>query len=292
MEDIPENFILTRYLYSLTAVNQSLLLALLDRQIDEAMFWIYELYYSGFCEGTFEYLQRLYDTLYKIDNPDLENFINKLRNEWLTDNKLEHHIGSIVATMCMRNYRLDTFINEYFNIKCNHPESKKKRKMVMLIKPDEIEKYKTIIPEKGRAYKLLKTACRYQVRNNANELFMTYVPENPIKLYTHNWEYYAYRSPIWKERIEKHGGYLNHDKSCIEFKEDSNEIDKIQLEFYDNWGFEPDEQTLETQICIFGNNDVVQLNMKEFAAKYGTEIIMKKLKIKKNKPITNSIIYT
>ena len=43
-----EPIIFTRYLYNKTEVKQSLFIALLNRKRDEAMFWAYELYFSGF----------------------------------------------------------------------------------------------------------------------------------------------------------------------------------------------------------------------------------------------------
>jgi hypothetical protein len=80
-----ESFALTRYLYSFIEVRQSLMMALLDRQRDEALFWLYELYFS---EGeAFEYVIQLYNYLYKQYNPVLEAFINKLFAEWEDDDE-------------------------------------------------------------------------------------------------------------------------------------------------------------------------------------------------------------
>jgi hypothetical protein len=166
------------------------------------------------------------------------------------------------------------------------------------MKPHDIEKYKTILSENGKAYKILKIACRYPIRTDFNELFMTYVPENLRELYKNSWEYYAFISPVWKERIESYNGYQNHDKRSIEFNEGSVESDANQQEFYNRWGYEPDEQTNELQEIFIGNYQAKQMTIRDFASKYGAEVIMKKIKIKNNKlpeilpQQINSIIYT
>ena len=48
--------ILTRYLYNLQNVKVSLFMSLIDRNIDEALFWGYEIYHSGFYEDIIDYL--------------------------------------------------------------------------------------------------------------------------------------------------------------------------------------------------------------------------------------------
>ena len=52
---------LTRYLYSRIEVKQSLFVSLLQRDVEQALFWGYELYYSGFQEETFEFVLDIYD---------------------------------------------------------------------------------------------------------------------------------------------------------------------------------------------------------------------------------------
>ena len=48
--------ILTRYLYFKDDVLCSLFFSILNKEKDEALFWAYELYYSGYEEETVEYL--------------------------------------------------------------------------------------------------------------------------------------------------------------------------------------------------------------------------------------------
>ena len=299
MESEPETFILTRYLYSLIEVNQSLMLALLDRNHDESMFWAYEIYYSGFRKELFDYLIQTYENLYKFDNPELGDFIDKLYSEWLFNNGLDHYIGSIIMTLCTRDYRIDQFVTTYFSNTCNLLQFKKPRKKLIIhLNSDDVKKYQTILSENGKAYKTLRVACKYQIRTNCNELFMTYVPDNLRELYRNSWEYYAFLCPVWKERIESHNGYQNHEKQTIEFKEDAVDSDTNLQNFYNIWGYEPDEQSNELQEIFIGDYQTQQLSVRDFASRYGAEIVMKKIKIKNIKsPVIssqqiNSIIYT
>lgn len=59
--------------------------------------------------------------------------------------------------------------------------------------------------------------------------------------YLHNWEYYARTTPIWKNIFKTYGASFK--KKQIIFP-DANKFD----EFYDKYGFEPDEQSKETQL--------------------------------------------
>ena len=58
----------------------------------------------------------------------------------------------------------------------------------------------------------------------------------------YHWEYYAYKSPLWKNRFDKCKIKINDKKKTIKF-EDENEYE----EFYEEYGYEPDEQSKEVQ---------------------------------------------
>jgi len=290
-----DTFIFTRYLYSLTEVKQSLMLALLDRNSDEALFWTYELYYSGFKQETIDYLYQTYEFLYSFDNVDLQGFILKLESEWQNDKTLDHLVGSIAITLCGRKYRIDHFIKEILHIVCKSIY-KKTRKLKVYLKPSDIEIYKTI-ESNGTAFNVLKKACRYPLRKYVNNIFQTFVPENVREIYYYHWQYYAVRSWVWKERAEQYNGYLNHETKRLVFSEVEPDSDEFEQEFYKNWGYEPDEQSLLVQSKSIGTGFEKQVSLKEFCSKYGAEIITKKIKRKKinidnNQKLVNSIIYT
>jgi hypothetical protein len=116
---------------------------------------------------------------------------------------------------------------------------------------DEIEglkKYETIISTKELpAYKVLPMAYSYQIDSN-NYLSLLGVKREQaetINTYYYNWLYHASFSPIWLDRIQKYGGKINYERQVVEFQEDPD--DDLMQEFYRQFGYEPDEQTRETQ---------------------------------------------
>jgi hypothetical protein len=78
--------VFTRYLYSKEQVYHSLIIALLEKAIDEALFWTYELYFSGFQEELYVFVESVYDLFYKSSNsPALQKCIEKFHEKWLKD---------------------------------------------------------------------------------------------------------------------------------------------------------------------------------------------------------------
>jgi hypothetical protein len=67
------------------------------------------------------------------------------------------------------------------------------------------------------------------------------------KCYWYHWEYYAYNSPIWKNRFDKYDIIIDDENKKIVFNDD----DEIES-FYEQYGYEPDEQSCETQNKLFG----------------------------------------
>ena len=60
--------------------------------------------------------------------------------------------------------------------------------------------------------------------------------------YWYHWEYFAYLCPIWQERMDKFDIIIDDENKKIVFKDD----DECE-EFYSEYGYEPDEQSTETQ---------------------------------------------
>ena len=125
------------------------------------------------------------------------------------------------------------------------------KNIILNLNIDEIatlKKYETIVSTKELpAYKILSRAYSYQIDSN-NYLSLLGVKREQsdiINIYYYNWLYYASFSPIWSERIQKYGGKLNHERQTVEFQEDPD--DDLMQEFYGQFGYEPDEQTRETQ---------------------------------------------
>ena len=58
----------------------------------------------------------------------------------------------------------------------------------------------------------------------------------------YHWEYFAYNCPLWKKRFDKYNIQINDELKKIEF----DNVDEEE-EFYEQWYYEPDEQSKEVQ---------------------------------------------
>lgn len=289
-----EPIIFTRYLYNKTEVKQSLFIALLDRNLDEAMFWAYELYFSGFDTDVFEYVINIYREIYSLLNPKLVLFIEKLVIIWSKDKSRHWTIGSIIRTLISRNYDINNFVNTYLNVKCKNPiiTTQPKNKLCISLSNADIEKYTTLVT--GRADTILQRACKYAVHKEYNQLFDIQIPKITVirDIYYYHWLYYCLDTPIWRQRIFKYNGRLNHEDKKVEFDDE----DSLQ-EFYDNWGYYPDEQPMRVDEKTIGiSYEDKNISIMEFCMQYKANPIVKKVKItNKHTPkssIINSIEYT
>ena len=281
-------FTLTRYLYSKKEVKQSLLLSLLEHKNDEALFWAYELYYSGFTLYVFKFVLKTFNLFYKKENTQLEGFIVNAIDEWKQDNSKDYLLGSIVYTLATRDYHIDDFINMYNNgddLNCIHIPKKnepKKKNFIIKMTMEKIDIYKTIDTQTMQNWKILSCACRYPIRTNVNHIFGTERPENIEDVYnSDHWLYYACRSPVWKERILCFEGKMDDENREIIFPND----DAFD-EFYDCWGYEPDEQSTEVKEMFMGLSNEKQTTLEEFCGLYGG--VLTKIS---NEELTNSMIY-
>lgn len=263
--------ILTRYLYTKIDVKQSLLLALLEHQTDEAMFWAYELYYSGFQQDCFDYISNIYEEIYSIDNPGLRIPFQKIITAWTSDQSLHWNLGTVIITLASRNYSLNYFMKTYFDMDCVNPKKpESKNNLIIHLKEKDIEKYKTVVVDRPWMY--LRTACKYAIRKEANDIFK-YVSVSKKHLIDH-WLYYCKETPFWVDKIMEYDGEIDDENKTICFANED-----IEEEFYDAWSAEPDEQPLEVIERCVGKPDVVQLSLLDFAKKYGAIPVLKKMKI-------------
>jgi hypothetical protein len=73
-------------------------------------------------------------------------------------------------------------------------------------------------------------------------------------IFWYHWEYYAYKCPLWRDRFEKCKIKVSDKKQIIEFNDD----DELE-EFYEEYGYEPDEQSKEIQeksICKIERSNI------------------------------------
>lgn len=119
--DLPlSNIVLTRYLYLKDEVKLAFLISLLNKS-DDAVFWAYELYYSGFKMEFYEYIWKIYYDFFATLNPSFEQYLNKMLK---CDNEPEDKlVSTIVQDLLIRPFNTDIFflrtICSLFEIDCN-----------------------------------------------------------------------------------------------------------------------------------------------------------------------------
>lgn len=107
------DIILTRFLYVKDEVMFSLWKSILLKNIDEALFWGYELYFSGFQEETFVLLIQLFYEFYLPYNIQSEIYLNNIVIEWLNNKKSDHLLGEYIENIVRRNSFVDGFVIKY-----------------------------------------------------------------------------------------------------------------------------------------------------------------------------------
>lgn len=124
------------------------------------------------------------------------------------------------------------------------------------IEPEDIIVYENIYADLRRddlrpilpAYKILPLATIYYI-DQYNYLSLFHLKRekyNIITEYRDKWLYHVSFSPLWSERIKRHKGVIDEKSRTIIFEEQENSDDNEQA-FYDEFGYEPDEQKIETQ---------------------------------------------
>jgi len=237
------------------------------------LFWIYELYFSGFQQECYEYIFTIYDEIYKKTNPNLLKFLEKTYDEWEETPEKHWLIGTIVGTLCFCDYNLEEFIWSYFQITCHQiPLEEKKKTLIIRLKEEDMIQFSNK-PITVPSWKYLKSVCYFPLRTETNRLFKNNMENIRHQLHNH-WLYYASFSPVWMNRIQEFHGWVDEDFMKIVFENEA-----FEEEFYNNWGVEPDEQSLEIQNIILGDTKE-QMGIKDFCEKYGCVIPTKKIKMK------------
>lgn len=234
---IEQDPVFTRYLYLKHEVETSIKISIFKHDLNRALFWAYELYYSGFEYECFEILSNLYTEYYSEQYPNLGIFLNRLCLEY-TDHPDRHWI---VATM-IRNLidRESKYIEPPVNPKSND------KKFYIRLYAEDITRFETVDHEKEKARNVLKQVCEYtpyREKECVDYDFETPKPEGVLEKYRYHWLYYASYSPIWKKRIEDYGGVINHKTQNVDFPEEENHD-----EFHEMYQYEPDEQSKEIQL--------------------------------------------
>lgn len=101
--------IFTRYLYEKSYVEYSLFLALLKQNTHEALFWAFELYFSGFQEDAFALIWKYYYSMYAAFHVRLEKFLLRKTHKWLENTDDYSIFGSIVITLASKQPCIDIY---------------------------------------------------------------------------------------------------------------------------------------------------------------------------------------
>ena len=306
----------TRYLYIKDEVKYSILISILKKN-DEALFWAYEFYYSGFKEETWNLLWKMYYDFYATLNPKFKKYIKEKYEAFKNSEKDgEKYIAQVISNFKIRKWNMDMFLlklcsrktqksliqllNEknyeglaYYvlNSPVNEEDCKscssyfcglsadykkisktwsekttkdefladiihlyslescvKIGKNLHILGEEDLSPYKTIFAHYDSSfypYKILPLATKCAIDSESMlslfELSRDSIP-HLRDLYHDNWLYCTLNTPIWSNRIEEFEGIVNHETKKINFEDDDDED-----EFYDYFGYEPDEQKMEIQ---------------------------------------------
>ena len=269
------NLVFTRYLYIKEEVEYALFLSLLEKRVESSLFWAFELYHSGFSRETLELLWYIYDRFYEETNPKFKNLFEKKEKEfWSCSSKEEQEtiFGSLVYNLAKRNVSSkitkttikNTILREKYkkrNTKMTKnsdepPEQteKKESKLYVVLDCDDVKKFHTqTITENSlqkciQPCKILSLAIQKNAINESKWFSSCSLTRKSIsqermrEIYHDEWLYHASFSPVWRERIEKNNGQINHETKKVEFN-DNDDFDN----FYNSFGYEPDEQSKEIQ---------------------------------------------
>ena len=101
-----DNLVFTRYLYIKDEVKTALLIAILNKS-DDAIFWAYELYYSGYKNELYAFIWQIYYDFFATLNPSFAVYLSKKLGQDLFEDRL---ISSIIQNLLIRSFNTDVFI--------------------------------------------------------------------------------------------------------------------------------------------------------------------------------------
>ena len=233
----------TRYLYDKTEVKHSLLFALFNRRREEALFWTYELYFSGFEDELVEWLRWIYSTFYAVQNTLFTELfeINLSRLDTLPDqDERDCLVGTIVSNLAHRAYSIQMFTLEYLEMDIpNLPIPENNHRFLIRFRPRDLEDYRTV--EKS-SFRYLQDVVKYSIYKNESLFLQQHVfhesRQIDNKAYLDNWLYYCVNTPYWQNILKKYPSFQSDDtRQSATFTSD----DELEA-FHDEYGPEPDEQ--------------------------------------------------
>jgi hypothetical protein len=260
---------LTRYLYNLVEVKHSLFLSILRHQEKETLFWICEIFYSGFEEGLEELLINMYENCYfddKIIKEYLRTFKKKIKSKNQTIRVCS--FATLAVTMCYHNFNLKNFLKVYFDKEITQGvyENKNYKESLVEIKKENLKPF--IETKTKKLWQFLQKACIYPINKEYTQLFkvdcLSY--EDAKHNLFNKWLHLCKDTPLWVDRINEHDGICYEETDEISFDDE----DKLEA-FYQKYGYEPDEQPVKTIENILGNPNTKSKNIDEFCKEFCLE---------------------
>ena len=135
--------------------------------------------------------------------------------------------------------------------------TKQKMGKALFVPPSNIQSQDTSSTHNHTADKTLQTQtsismsdeisfCAYDTPIHDGSQCIEGASDAMRRAFQQHWEYYAYRAPLWERRIEAHRGAPDHDAKRIRWDDDD-----LQEQFYQAYGYDPDEAGTETvRRCI------------------------------------------
>ena len=159
--------------------------------------------------------------------------------------KLEKEFVSVIKLNIDTNI---TLLSKIIQLISKKVELKKGRSIYINVEPEDIILYETIIGSNEiKHYDILEKVyiCGIDDLKHLSLFKLTRNKYNLQEEYWYRWEYHASFSPLWSKRIKQFGGYLDHIKKKVIFKDEPD--DDLMQEFYGLYGLEPDEQASKIQ---------------------------------------------
>ena len=270
-------FELTRYLYIADDVKISLLVSILEKDYEQALFWASEMYYSGYQEEVVEYVRTIYFTFFQHWNPRFERLLIKPYEQNINDCMYALVTTIKNLTAIPRQFSVREFVYGK-GADINEREVKKQKETRLWIQPnvESCEKYiqSTPLPN-TKHYKFLSSVCLYSTDKRWGKLFscsyLTIPQPELIQSHRNHWIYYASFTPLWRERIIEFGGEIEDTRIVFP--------DEETLErFHNRYDYELDEQTREIQGKLSHIEPYQMCDVNEFYKKYepGLKVIKSK----------------
>ncbi len=172
--------------------------------------------------------------------------------------------------------KLHMLIDTMFHLRLDD-ESINTRNIHLQITVDELKYATETNVISCKLYKVLKEKRKFKIRTEIGCFKLgrhdSKYP-NVKKIQWDHWKYFAYNTPIWKERFDQYKIKLNHEDFKLEFEDDCDEFE----DFHEKYYYEPDEQSKEVQersivdipeisindwiINIFGKEELFRLDDK------------------------------